>query len=71
MKKKDSENQIQYLPPYMSLGMCIGVAVGAALDNIAVCMCLGMGIGMCFGSALDNAKQAKSKEAEEQDKKED
>ena len=71
MDKKDKDNQIQYMPIGMCLGLSIGMAVGAAMDNISVGMCMGLGIGLCFGSSLDNAKQAKSKEAEEQDKKED
>ena len=71
MDKKDKDNQIQYMPIGMCLGLSIGMAVGAAMDNISVGMCMGLGIGLCFGSSLDNAKQAKSKEAVEQDKKED
>ena len=64
MKKNgnDSNNKIQYLPIGMCLGMGVGVAIGAAMDNIGVGMCLGIGIGLCFGSALNaaNRKQPES-----------
>ncbi len=70
MKKNDSNNQIQYLPLGMCIGISIGMAIGAAMDNIPIGMCMGMGIGMCFGSALDNANRAKNEENKE-DKKEE
>ena len=65
MSKKDSENKVQYLPIGMCLGLSIGMAIGAAMDNIPIGMCFGMGIGMCFGSAMDNAKRAKEEKPEE------
>ena len=72
LKKKDnSENQVQYLPIGMCLGLSIGMAVGAAMDNISVGMCMGLGIGLCFGSALDNANRAKNKDSDEKAQKED
>ena len=70
MDKKDSENKVQYMPIGMCFGISIGMAIGAAMDNIPVGMCLGLGIGMCFGSALDNAKRAKKEETEKQDREE-
>ena len=72
MKKNDnSENQVQYLPIGMCLGLSIGMAVGAAMDNISVGMCMGLGIGLCFGSAMDNANRAKNKDSDEKAQKED
>ena len=70
MDKKDSENNVLYMPIGMCFGISIGMAIGAAMDNIPVGMCLGLGIGMCFGSALDNAKRAKREETEKQDREE-
>jgi hypothetical protein len=70
MKKKDSDNQIQYMPIGMCLGLSVGMAIGAAMDNIPVGMCMGLGIGLCFGSALDNAKQTKNDKTEDDAKKE-
>ena len=46
MKKKDSENQIQYMPIGMCLGLSIGMAIGTVMNNVGVGMCLGMGIGV-------------------------
>ena len=51
--KKDSENEIQYMPIAMCLGISIGTALGVATDNMPVFMCLGLSIGMCIGSGLD------------------
>ena len=66
MKKNDnSENEIQYMPIGMCLGLSIGTAIGAAIDNISIGMCMGLGIGLCFGSALDAAKRKKSEDEEE------
>jgi len=71
MKNHDSDDNTQYLPIGMCIGLSIGVALGAAMDNIPIGMCMGLGIGMCFGSAIDNANRAKTQKPEDQDKKED
>lgn len=71
MKKNDSDKQIQYMPIGMCLGLSIGMAIGAAMDNISIGMCFGLGIGMCFGSALDSANRAKDQESKEKEHKED
>ncbi len=68
--KKDSEEKVQYLPLGMCIGLSIGTAIGAAMDNIAVGMCMGMGIGVCFGSVLDNANKAKKDKSDEEQKEE-
>lgn len=71
MEKKDSGNQMYYMPLGMCLGISVGMAIGAAMDNISIGMCMGLGIGMCFGSALDAANRAKTKDAKEEEPKED
>ena len=73
MKKDDKEkndDKIQYLPIGMCLGLSIGMAIGAAMDNISVGMCLGMGIGVCFGAALDAANRKKAEAPPEETKDE-
>ena len=70
MKKHDSEDNTQYMPIGMCIGLSIGVALGAVMDNIPIGMCMGLGIGMCFGSAIDNANRAKKNDAEDQRKEE-
>ena len=57
--QKNSENQIQYLPIGMCLGMSIGSAIGVATDNLSMGLCIGMSIGMCIGALID-AKNRKS-----------
>lgn len=49
----NNENQIQYMPIFMCLGLSIGMAIGVAMDNIGVGMCLGVGIGTCLGTLMD------------------
>ena len=66
MDKKKPDNQIQYMPFGMCIGLSIGVAIGAVMDNIPIGMCLGLGIGMCYGSALDTFKKAKNNESKDQ-----
>lgn len=67
MDKKDSGNQTQFLPIGMCLGLSVGMAIGAAMDNISVGMCLGLGIGMCIGSAIDASKAAENKEDDQKE----
>lgn len=59
---KNSENQTQYMPIFMCLGMSIGTAIGAVTDNMSMCMCLGMSIGLCIGSAIDARNRGNDKE---------
>lgn len=70
MKKNDNDQQMRYLPLSTCLGISIGMAIGAALDNIPIGMCMGVGIGMCFGSALDNFNNAKKENPDELNKEE-
>lgn len=56
MKKNEKESKIQYMPIFMCLGLSVGMAIGAASDN--------MPIGMCLGTALDAQNRKKEKESE-------
>ena len=38
MHDKKPENEMQYLPIFMSMGLSVGMAIGAALDNITTGM---------------------------------
>ena len=71
--QKKSENQIQYLPICMCLGMSIGSALGVATDNLSLFMCLGMSIGVGIGALIDanRRKAAESNDPEKEDPKED
>ena len=68
-KQKKTENQIQYLPICMCLGMSIGSALGVATDNLSLFMCIGMSIGVGLGAVIDakNRKAAESNEDENED----
>ena len=57
MDKKDDKNNTQYMPIGMCLGISIGTAIGAAMDNIPVCMAVGLSLGMCIGSFIDAKNQ--------------
>ena len=43
---------------YIGIGLCIGVAVGVAFDNIA----LGISLGLVFGVAFQQYKKKQNKE---------
>ncbi len=64
MNKKDSGNQVQFLPICMSIGVSLGVAIGAALDNIGVWMCIGVSVGVGLGATIDASKRAKENASE-------
>lgn len=42
---------------YIGLGLCFGVAFGAALDNLG----LGIALGLVFGAAIQQYKKKKDK----------
>ena len=67
---KDSESKTQYMPIFMCMGISIGMAIGAALDNISVGMCLVLGIGVCLGVALDAKNRKESENVSETDDEE-
>lgn len=51
--KKEPENKVNNLPIFMSIGISVGMAIGAAFDNIPIGMCIGVAIGVSIGSLLD------------------
>ena len=57
MDKKDDKNNTQYMPIGMCMGISIGTAIGAAMDNIPICMAVGLSLGMCIGSFIDAKNQ--------------
>ena len=66
--KKTPDNATHYLPIFMSIGLSVGLAIGAGMDNIPIGMCIGLGIGVALGSALDSLNR---KDAEEQKNEDD
>ena len=36
----------------MSIGISVGVAIGAATNNIPIAMCLRLSIGLCLGAGI-------------------
>ena len=59
MKNSKNGDKTYYLPICMSIGLSIGVAIGAGFDSIPMGMCFGMAIGVCVGSALDGQNRKK------------
>ena len=57
MTKKDNKDNTKYMPIGMCLGISIGTAIGAAMDNIPICMAVGLSLGMCIGSFIDAKNQ--------------
>ena len=70
MDKKDDKNNTQYMPIGMCMGISIGTAIGAAVDNIPVCMAVGLSVGMCIGSLID-AKNRKTDKLQTEDEEEE
>ena len=53
--KNGSDHKVLFMP----IGMSIGVAIGAACDNIPMWMCLGLAIGVGLGTVIDASKKEK------------
>ena len=64
MKDKDSGNQMMLMPFFMCIGISVGTAIGAALDNIPVWMCIGLSIGVGLGTVLDAKNKKPSEDTE-------
>ena len=64
--KQENGPQLQYMPIGMCLGMSVGTALGAAMDNMGLYMCMGLSIGMCIGALVD----AKNRKTPQEDNKE-
>lgn len=64
MENNKNNNQesdaIQYMPIGMCIGTGVGVAIGAALDNIATGMCIGLSVGMSIGVIIDSMHKKKT-----------
>ena len=71
MKDKNSDNQVMFMPICMSIGISVGMAIGAALDNIPVWMCIGLSIGVGLGAMVDAQNKAKQKPSEDTEKTDD
>ena len=58
-EQNNSDEKISFMPVCMSMGIAVGVAIGAACNNIPLWMCLGLAIGVGFGTAIDAGKKDK------------
>ena len=58
MSKKKKENKTEKSNYWIAIGMCLGIsigtAIGAATNNMALCIPTGLSIGLCLGIALSN-----------------
>mgnify|MGYP003430971223 FL=1 len=70
MTKKNNEDNTKYMPIGMCMGISIGTAIGAAMDNIPICMAVGLSVGMCIGSLID-AKNHKTDKLQTEDEEEE
>ena len=60
MSGKNPENNVHYLPICMSIGISLGLAIGAAANNIPIGMTIGCGIGVCVGGIVDAINRSKA-----------
>ena len=65
--KKTPDNATHYLPIFMSIGLSVGLAIGAGTNNIPIGMCIGLGVGVALGSALDAANRKNAEEQKTED----
>ena len=70
MTKKNNEDNTKYMPIGMCMGISIGTAIGAAMDNIPICMAVGLSLGMCIGSFIDAKNQKVEKDKSQTDEDE-
>lgn len=55
------ENKMHYQPICMSIGIGLGMAIGAAFDQLTSGMCIGIGLGLAVGGVIDYVKNKKEK----------
>ena len=65
-----NENKIHYMPIGMCIGISVGMAIGAAFDNIGVGMCLGLSVGMSIGLIADRFCKGNSDDEKPENDKE-
>ena len=56
---ENKENEISYLSIGIGLGMCMGVAIGTATDNLTFWRSIGLCLGAAIGFGLDAANRKK------------
>ena len=59
-KPEGNEGPRSFLPIGIAVSVGVGIALGAALDNIAVGIAVGIGAGVVFGAALDARRRNSS-----------
>ena len=62
--KRDNKDKMSFLPFGMCIGLSIGTAIGAALDNISLYMCIGLSIGVGIGALIDSRNQKKNSDTQ-------
>ena len=63
---KNEENKIAYLPICMSIGLSVGVAIGAAIDNIPMAMSIGLCVGSGVGALLLGLQARKDEDKDDE-----
>jgi len=53
---KKQENKVHYQPICMSIGIGLGMAIGAAFDQLPAGMCIGIGLGLAVGGVIDHCR---------------
>ena len=62
MKKKNvNETNFQYMPVLMSVGISVGMLMGAVFKNMPLFMSIGLSIGLCIGVIIDTKCSKRNK----------
>lgn len=64
---KPDDDRIMMMPVFMSIGIGVGVAIGAATDNIPIGMSIGIGVGLCVGALIDRFGNKKKDDNDKSD----
>lgn len=56
---KNEKHTVYYQPICMSIGVGLGMAIGAAFDQLSAGMSIGIGLGLAVGGMIDYMKNKK------------
>ena len=57
---KQNQDQTHYLPLCMSIGISLGVAIGAAVEQLPIGTSMGVGVGLCVGAVIDHVRNRRT-----------
>ncbi len=59
MKDKQENSKVFWMPVCMSIGIGVGIAIGAPMEHLPAGLCIGIGFGLAVGGILDRITKKK------------